>query len=208
MEIIDWIQKEASTNQFFSAAVGGSLFYSVFGYLKSTSGYFWRKFINLFIREITVSSYYSIDIYNQLVDFLSKRISHPKNIEIKANYTVNSEYDDDGQNSKELKTTISYGAHWFWYNWYTYVYAVIRTEEHHASTKSDVVNIHIYSLFSRTIRKEISELFINSYIESNNSSKCYEITEYGSSLIGPNLRRLDSVFINKEIKNAIRTRCN
>ena len=208
MQIIEWIQKEAATNQFFSAAVGGSLFYSVFGYLRSTSGYFWRKFVNLFIREITVSSYYSADIYNQLVDFLSKRISHPKNIEIKANYNTNSELDDDYQSAKELKTSISYGAHWFWYNWYTYVYAVIRTEEHHASTKSDVVNIHIYSLFSRTIRKEISELFINSYVESSNSSKCYELTEYGSSLIGPNLRKLDSVFIDKAIKDAINNSIN
>lgn len=205
MEIIDWIQKEVATNQFFSAALGGSLFYSVFGYIRSTSGYFWRKFVSLFIREITVSSYYSSEIYDQLIDFLSKRISHPKNIEIKANYNRNTDlYDDhDDDKPKELKTSISYGAHWFWYNWYTYVYAIIKTEEHHASSKSDVVNIHIYSLFSRTIRKEISDLFINSYTELINTSKHYELTEYGPSLLGNNLRNINSVFIKKEIKDAI-----
>ena len=195
MELIDWIQKEIATNQFFSAALGGSVFYSVFGYIRSVAGSLWHRFVNLFIREITVSSYNSSDVYSQLLDFVSSRVKHPKNIQINQRYgnkEISSEEDDEDA-QKSLRTSISYGGHWFWYNWYTYVYLYIKTEEHHASEKSDIINIRIYSPFSRTLRKEISDMFINSYTEKANVSTCYEIGQYGSVNMGINNRKLEIV---------------
>lgn len=206
MELIDWIQKEIATNQFFSAALGGSVFYSVFGYIRSIASSLWHRFVNLFIREITVSSYSSSEVYNQLLDFVSSRIKHPKNIQINERHTkegIKDPYADDEDEEKSLRTSISYGGHWFWYNWYTYVYVYIKTEEHHAQEKSDIINIRIYSPFSRTLRKEISGMFISSYTERGNISTCYEIGQYGPVSMGANTRKLESVFIDSASKNKI-----
>ena len=209
MDLINWIQQEIATNQFFSAALGGSVFYSVFGYIRSIYSSLWHKFANLFIREITVSSYNSNEVYEQLLDFVSSKIKHPKNIQIKPTYGSNNIYEEDDEHeSKQLKTAISYGAHWFWYNWYTYVYLFIKTEEHHAEAKSDIINIRIYSPFSRTLREEISKLFIKNYTLATNIPTCYEVGQYGIAKIDINRRKLESVFIKKDIKVKIENSIN
>lgn len=210
----EWLINQIQNNQFMSGAIGGSLFYAAINYARSIGFYIYYRMLNFFIREITVSSYDSTVIYNQLLDFVTSRVKHPQNIGIKSNIsahnaTPNEYYDEDedgnplGNEKNILKPTLSYGRHWFWYNFYTFVRVSISVEEHHANTKSDIIKIQITSLFSRTIRNELSKLFIDNYQEKTRKPTMYEVGQYGIHSGKPNHRELDSIFIDEKIKDKI-----
>ena len=216
MEFLDWLQKEIVNNQFFSAALGGSVFYTVLNYGRGVVGTAYSKVISYFTREINVSNYTQEDIYNQLLDFISAHIKHPKNIEFKK--AVDEVDEDYGprriqpqykkMKSGVLKTNISYGNHWFFYNFYTIIFANISVEEHHANSKSDIIKIRIFSFRPRHIRALICEKFHSIYAEQLSFSKIYNITQYGQSFLSVNNRNSNSVFISGAIAQKIENSIN
>jgi len=216
MQFLEWLKNEILTNQFFSAALGGSVFYTVLNYIRSYIGFFYYKIKEFFIREITVSNYHNEEIYDQLLEFVSSRIRHPKNINIVrvSNQDNIDEYEDFAprlkalhkaleSDIKQLKHTITYGNHWFWYNWYTFISVSIKVEDHHANAKSDILNMRILSLFARFTRNEIYNKFAQEYQEDSSISKLFKINRYGSKFISLNTRQADSVFVSGNIKQHI-----
>ncbi len=203
MDFIIWIQEQIANNQFFSAAIGGSVFYTFLNYGKVLFLNIYESITSYFTRNITVSSYRNQEFYQKVLLHFSKFINHPKNVEIKPNISSES-LSTIPETEKVLVKSISYGTHWFFYNWYTLIKINISTEQHHGD-KSDIISIEIVSIFPRYIRNLVLSKFNCDYIEENTKSKIFEYsTSFGSFMeVSTNNRGQDSVFIKSALKEKI-----
>ena len=209
MDFIMWIQSQIATNQFFSAAIGGSLFYTFLNYGKVAFFSIYNSITNYFTRNITVSSYRNNEFYQKVLLYFSKFINHPKNIEIKPNNILGDTELLSSVKEKQLVKSISYGTHWFFYNWYTLIKINISTEQHHGD-KSDIVSVEIISMFPRYIRDLVLSQFNCKYVEESSKSKIFEYSSMygGFTETSINHRGEDSVFVKSEIKEKIESAIN
>ncbi len=199
--IIDFVTDQIKTNQFFTGAAAGSITYFVLGYLQKTYYKIYNIIVNYFTRDITISSYNNTKMYSQANLYLSQYVKHPKNISaVDSNQEMRDEYSILSE--KDMAPNLSYGPHWFIYNFYTIVYINISVEEHHGNEKSDIMKVNIFSPRARTIRSEIYSQFVKSYVSSLNIPKVYTVGNRFESVASKNLpdRKLSSIFINQIIK--------
>lgn len=213
--VYEWLVDQIQNNQFFSGALGGSVFYSLISYGRGLANRMYAPIRNLRIREISISSYDSSELYNNLNDYFMERVKNPQNLTVnKINKSVNDEDINDDEVYGELtsgtvlkqayKPRLSYGTHYYWHNWYTLVYVNVSIEDHHGESKSNLIRATVYSVRAKSIRDQIINDFSSRCANKDNVKKEYTI-RYGHQYYekAVSSRKLDSVFINSDVKSKI-----
>lgn len=190
MSFYEWVLTEIKNNEFFSAALGGSVTYAVLGYLRSTLLYIYHWLKSLFIRELTISGCDASETVRSFNKFCAAKITHPKNIKI--------------TNSNEK--LLSYGTNWFFYNWYTYCTIQISKEENnHTELNVENMTLSILSIRARAMRAKLNDE-IAAFLLQETLSKpgIYNITGGYSQKIRPlPSRPLNSIFVHDSVKDLI-----
>lgn len=215
-EVWIWIQAQIKTNQFLSGAVGGSLFYAALTYFKSIYNYALGKISTYFTRQITLTSYENGHLYQRFNSYFAEKIKEPLNISIREKIVdndneqiiIDNSYDYSDRTNKKLSLfpILSYGTHWYIYNFYTLIYINISNEKDSGQTKSEIMEVSIISLRPRKIRLEIQKMFNDAFDELQNSPKTYSISNdsyCNISLESRSDRKIESIFINQDIKNSV-----
>lgn len=204
--VYDWLVDQIQNNQFFSGALGGSVFYSLIGYVKGWTSRIWTPIRNLRVRDISISSYDSAELYNSFNLYLMKRIKNPQNLTIikSTNAIYYTGKFDSIQTKVKYTSRLSYGTHYYWHNWYTLVYVNVAMEQHHAESKSDIVRATIYSIRAKSIRNEILNEFTNQCAQKDESPKQYKTSEYNNYENGNLIPKdMGAVFIHDSKKQII-----
>ena len=100
---------------------------------------------------------------------------------------------------------LSFGTHWFMYNWYTLVYITIEDDSaNHSEYKSEVITTSFISLNPDKARLKFQQEFDDFFAEASNKPSIYTIGSYGSEkLRGVPPRTLDGIFVEDQLKEEL-----
>lgn len=218
-----WTMDQVNNNQFFTGAIGGSIAYALLSQLKSHSYTVYSYVKRLFIRELTLHINTKDNMCKEYHKYCMSFIKRPRNIKIidrKENspspkYIVSYNKNMAFLNTRKDKQTpeiiinygLSYGTHWFMYNWYTLACTNITEDSNnHTECKTELITTSFFSLRPDHVRKLFNQNFVDLY-EKNISEKpgVYTINDYGDLIKNKDLpkRTLDSIFINDNIKTSL-----
>jgi len=100
---------------------------------------------------------------------------------------------------------LSFGTHWFVYNWYTLVYINISDDSsNHSEYKSEIITTSFISLSPDKARLEFQQKFDEFFVEASNRPSIYNIGAYGSDKLRPvPPRKLDGIFVEDQLKEEL-----
>lgn len=113
-----------------------------------------------------------------------------------------------GVSSENIENTgLSYGNHWFVYNFYTLVYVNISDDStNHSEYKSEIITTSFLSLRPDKMRDEFQEKFNKFFETKTQTPSMYDITSYGREKIRDlPTRPIDGIFIDDNLKESILT---
>jgi predicted AAA+ superfamily ATPase len=211
--MIDWFIDQMKTNQFMSGAIGGSVSFAILNYLKSWILFVFFLIKNFFIREITLLSASNREFYDSFNKYVSKFIKHPKNIKISSKTTyirTSSDGFTTTQRGKaggvppvgvKTKHEAGYGAHWFWYNWFTFVRVVISLDsDNHTESKTETISVYFSGLRPRSMRNKFYEEFCRWHTKETVDPGYFKFNEWGNAykIKGMKERPLESIFMDEK----------
>lgn len=206
--MIDWFIEQMKTNQFMSGAIGGSVSFAILNYLKSWILFVFFVIKNFFIREITLLSATNREFYDSFNKYVSQFIKHPKNIKIssKHTYTLTSsngkrEFGLNPPHAVKTKHEAGYGAHWFWYNWFTFVRVVISLDQdNHTESKTETISVYFSGLRPRSMRNKFYEEFCRWHTKETVDPGYFKFNEWGNAykIKGMKERPLESIFMGEK----------
>jgi hypothetical protein len=100
---------------------------------------------------------------------------------------------------------LSFGTHWFIYNWYTLVYINISDDSsNHSEYKSEIITTSFISLNPDKARLEFQEKFDEFFAEAANKPSIYNVGAYGADkLRSVPPRTLDGIFVEDQLKEEL-----
>lgn len=210
--MIDWFIEQMKTNQFMSGAIGGSVSFAILNYLKSWILFVFFVIKNFFIREITLLSATNREFYDSFNKYVSNFIKHPKNIKISSRTAYIRTHSDgftvpqrgkigDFPTVVKTKHEAGYGAHWFWYNWFTFVRVVISLDQdNHTESKTETISVYFSGLRPRSMRNKFYEDFCKWHTKETVDPGYFKFNEWGNAykIKGMKDRPLESIFMGEK----------
>lgn len=156
---------------------------------------FFKKENNFRKLKTTKSGKIGTRLIKEPIDFLKNKIQISKGDILIKNEKIKS----------DESIGLSFGTHWFMYNWYTLVYINISDDSsNHSEYKTEVITTSFISLNPDKARLEFQQKFDDFFTEASNKPAIYSIGSYGAEKIRTvPPRTLDGIFVEDKLKEEL-----